>query len=88
MSDVFSDEEKQVITFADEMIRNVKVSTDTFLKVKAFLSPCEIQELIIAIGYYSMVGRFLETLEVDLEVGEDIQVVQISKVRQSVKPHD
>ena len=88
LSDVFSDEEKQVITFADEMIRNVKVSTDTFLKVKALLSPCEIQELIIAIGYYSMVGRFLETLEVDLEVGEDIQVVQISKVRESVKPHD
>jgi len=49
--------------------------------VAAFLDACEIQELIIAIGYYSVVSRYLETLEVDLENESERQFVRVSDVR-------
>ena len=83
LTDSLTEQEATVVTFADEMINKVKVSDVTFEKTRKFLSPCEIQELIIAIGYYSMVGRFLETLMVDLETGDDVKVVEISKIRKS-----
>ena len=80
---VFNNDEQAIIRFTDELVRDVKVSATTFASVKAFLQANEIQELIIAVGYYSMVGRFLETLEVDLEVGDEIAVVKISEIRKN-----
>ncbi len=84
LSDAFSDSEKAIIRFTDELIHDVKVSDPTFAAVERMLSPCEIQELIIAVGYYSMVGRFLETLGVDLETGTEMKVVQVSEVAKRV----
>lgn len=79
-SAVFEERERGVVQFTDELVQSVKVTRETFDRVAAFLTPCEIQELIIAIGYYSMVGRFLETLEVDQEGEQERNFVRVSEI--------
>jgi alkylhydroperoxidase family enzyme len=79
-ADVFNEKERSIIRFTDEVAREVKASDESFSAIAEFLSPCEVQELIIAIGYYSMVGRFLETLEVDMETEADQSFVRIGDI--------
>lgn len=66
-STLFNDQERAVLQYTDEMAEKIRVSDDTFAKVKAFLSDQEIVELTTTIGYYGMVSRILETLQVELE---------------------
>ncbi len=80
-SSAFDDRERSVLEFTDELVDSVKVTRESFDRVAAFLDACEIQELIIAIGYYSLVGRYLETLEVDLESESEQQFVRVADVR-------
>lgn len=67
---VFSDQEKAVLRFADDVVRNVKASDKNLKAVEAFLSPGALVELTLTIGYYMMVCRFLETTGVDGEEGQ------------------
>jgi alkylhydroperoxidase family enzyme len=57
--------EQAVVRFAGEMTTDIKVSDGTFRQVAEFLSPREITELSLIAGFYNMVSRFLETLEID-----------------------
>src|SRR5882672_7934270 len=66
----FSDQEKAVLRFADDVVRNVKASDKNLKAVEAFLSPGALVELTLTIGYYMMVCRFLETAGVDGEEGQ------------------
>ena len=66
----FSDHEKAVLRFTDEVVRNVKASDKALKAVEAFLSPGAIVELTLTIGYYMMVCRFLETTGVEGEEGQ------------------
>ncbi|SKA21756.1 Alkylhydroperoxidase family enzyme, contains CxxC motif [Enhydrobacter aerosaccus] len=66
----FSDHEKAVLRFTDEVVRNVKASDKAVKAVEAFLSPGALVELTLTIGYYMMVCRFLETTGVDGEDGQ------------------
>jgi alkylhydroperoxidase family enzyme len=66
----FSDQEKAVLRFTDDVVRNVKATDKSFKAVNAFLSPGALVELTLTIGYYMMVCRFLETLGVDGEEGQ------------------
>ena len=63
----FSDVEKLVMRFTDDVVANVRASDATFQPLAARLSHREMQELTITIGYYMMVSRFLETFDVDIE---------------------
>lgn len=65
--DTLDPKARLVIRFTDECVHDVKVSSGTFEEAKALFSPQEIVELVIAIGFYMMIARFLETLEVDAE---------------------
>jgi 4-carboxymuconolactone decarboxylase len=67
---VFSDHEKAVLRFADDVVRNVKASDKNLKAVEVFLSPGALVELTLTIGYYMMVCRFLETTGVDGEEGQ------------------
>jgi alkylhydroperoxidase family enzyme len=69
-SPVFSDNEKAVLRFADDVVRNVKASDKTLKAVRAFLTPGAIVELTLTVGYYMMVCRFLETTGVEGEEGQ------------------
>jgi alkylhydroperoxidase family enzyme len=69
-SSVFSDNEKAVLRFADDVVRNVKASDRNLKAVQAFLTPGAIVELTLTVGYYMMVCRFLETTGVEGEEGQ------------------
>jgi alkylhydroperoxidase family enzyme len=66
----FTDQEKVVLRFTDDVVRNVKATDKTFKAVQALLSPGALVELTLTIGYYMMVCRFLETFGVDGEEGQ------------------
>lgn len=66
-SDMFNDTERTVLRYTDEVAVNIRVSDDTFVQLKKTFSHQQIVELTITIGYYGMVSRFLEALQVELE---------------------
>ncbi len=66
-SSLFNEQERTVLTYVDEVERDIKVSDDTFTALNGFLSEHAIVELTVVIGYYGMVCRFLIALDVELE---------------------
>jgi 4-carboxymuconolactone decarboxylase len=66
----FTDHERAVLRFTDDVVRNVKASDKHLKAVQAFLSPGALVELTLTIGYYMMVCRFLETTGVEGEEGQ------------------
>ncbi|HVN91225.1 MAG TPA: carboxymuconolactone decarboxylase family protein [Candidatus Binataceae bacterium] len=63
----FTELERLVLRFTDEIARNVKGSKAMLEALQKHLGPGEIVELVMAIGFWGMVARVLETTEVDLE---------------------
>lgn len=66
----FNDTEKAVLRCTDEETINIRVKDETFSALRKILSEEGVVELTTAIGYYGMVCRILETLQVELEKGE------------------
>jgi alkylhydroperoxidase family enzyme len=66
---VFDDAQREVMAFTDDVVKNVRASDATFEPLKKRLGFKGLQELTIAIGYYMLVSRFLETFDVDIEEG-------------------
>ena len=66
----FTDHEKAVLRYTDDVVRNVKASDKTLKAIQAFLSPGAVVELTLTVGYYMMVCRFLESMGVDGEEGQ------------------
>lgn len=66
-SSVFNNEEKAVLRFTDEETISAKVSDDTFNRVKELLGEEGVVELTITVGYYGLVCRVLNILEIELE---------------------
>lgn len=67
---VFDAREKAVLRFTDDVVKNVKASDANFKAVAEFLDNEQIVELVLCIGFYMMVSRFLETMEVDDQDGQ------------------
>lgn len=66
----FTDIERAVLRYTDEVTLNVKVSDSTFANVKSFFNDQAIVKLTATIGYYGMVSRILVALQIELEPGE------------------
>jgi alkylhydroperoxidase family enzyme len=66
-SPVFDDKAKAVLRFTDDVVANVRASDAMWNACAAFLDHRQLVELTLCIGFYMMVSRFLETLDVDLE---------------------
>jgi 4-carboxymuconolactone decarboxylase len=64
---VFTQLQRQVMAFTDDVVKNVRASDATFDPLCKALGYKQIQELVITIGYYMMVSRFLETFDVEIE---------------------
>lgn len=62
-----SEREKAILDFVDECVRDVKVSSGTFNRVRQYYDDTQMAELTLMIGHYMMTARFLETLEIDLD---------------------
>jgi 4-carboxymuconolactone decarboxylase len=63
----FSDEERAVLAYTDEVARDIKVTDATFALLKERFTEHQIVELTVVIGYYGMVSRFLVALDIDIE---------------------
>ena len=63
----FSEVERLVLQFTDEVNANVKASRATVEALKRHLSAGEIIELLVIIGHWRQTASILETTEVELE---------------------
>jgi alkylhydroperoxidase family enzyme len=63
----FDDDERLVLDFTTEVVRDVRPRDETFDRFLGRFSPREVVELVLAVGYYMMIARLLETTGVDLE---------------------
>ena len=66
-SPLFSNQERAILQYTDEVAQNIRVSEETFKAVRDFLTEEQVVELTTTIGYYGMVSRILEALEIELE---------------------
>ena len=66
---VLTQEQRLAVALTDDVVKNVRASDSTFEPALAHFGPSGTQELVLVIGYYMMVSRFLETFDVDIEDG-------------------
>jgi alkylhydroperoxidase family enzyme len=71
----FDGRERAVLAFADELIAGARPSDPAFEALRAQLSPREIVELVIAIGYYMLIARLMETAQIDLDPPAGTRVI-------------
>ena len=64
---VFDERERFVIEFTDQVVHHVKVNDAMFARAQATFGERPLAELVLTIGFYMMVSRFLENYEVDIE---------------------
>jgi alkylhydroperoxidase family enzyme len=64
---VFDERERFVIGFTDQVVHHVKVNDQMFAQAQAQFGERQLAELVLTIGFYMMVSRFLENYEVDIE---------------------
>jgi 4-carboxymuconolactone decarboxylase len=62
-----TDIERQVIAITDDVVANVRASDATYDPLAKVLSSQEMVELVITVGFYMMVCRYLETFDVEIE---------------------
>ena len=63
----FTDLEKQVLHFTDEITQQVRVSDATFQALAAHLPPRQLVELALAASFYGLAARMMEAFQVELE---------------------
>lgn len=66
-SSVLGDDEKLVLQFTDVVFRDVKAPDALFNQVAKRFGHRQTAELVLTIGFYMLVSRFLENFEVDIE---------------------
>ena len=70
---------KAVLAFTTEVVETGKAGDNAFRAVASHLSPREIVELLIAIGFYSTVAMLTETTEIELDEPIGLKVVESAK---------
>ncbi len=66
-ADCFSAEERAIIAFVTEVVRDARAGDQSFAAVSAFLEPREIIELLMVIGNYMLVARVMATTELEID---------------------
>ncbi len=63
----FDEQERAVLQYTEEVTRDVRARPETYEALKKYFDSQAIVELTITIGFYGMVSRFLENMQVELE---------------------
>lgn len=79
----FSAAENAALALADDLTANVKGRAELVEAARTHLGDAGTQELVIIIGVYLLVCRFLETFEIEIEE-TDIQGSGLEEIRQSM----
>lgn len=64
---VFDARERFVLAFTDQLVHHVKADDAMFAQAQTHFNARQLSELVLTIGFYMMVSRFLENFEVDIE---------------------
>ncbi len=75
----FSDCEKAVLKFTGEVIESGKPSDATFAEAAEHLSPREIVEMLLTIGFYSTVAMITESTDIEIDEAAGTAVVDSLK---------
>jgi 4-carboxymuconolactone decarboxylase len=59
--------ERKVLRFTDQLVHRVKAPDDMWQDLSQHLDHRQMAELVLTVGFYMMVCRFLENFEVDIE---------------------
>src|SRR5579871_5445240 len=68
----FSELQRAALAFTDEIVRLRRPTDATFKAVAAKLSPAALVELQLAVGFYIMTSKFLETFDIDMQPVEQV----------------
>ncbi|HUD53296.1 carboxymuconolactone decarboxylase family protein [Parvibaculum sp.] len=82
----FSEAENAALAFADDLVAHVKADKALLDAARAHLGDAGVQELIIVVGIYLLVCRYLETLEIELEE-KDIEGSGLEDIKRSMSAH-
>ncbi len=63
----FDAQARAVLAYTDEVSRRYRAQDATFAALQAFLDAEQIVELTVVVGFYEMVCRVLEALQIELE---------------------
>jgi|GEM_PF-46553 len=66
-SALFDDRERAVLAFTDAVVRQVKAPEPLYRALTAHCTPQAQMELLVTIGFYMLVSRLLENLELEVE---------------------
>src|ERR1700751_1934911 len=68
----FNEVQRAALAFTDEIIRLRRPTDATFNAIAATLTPAALVELQLAVGFYIMTSKFLETFDIDMQPVEQI----------------
>jgi alkylhydroperoxidase family enzyme len=68
----FDDVQRAALAFTDEIVTQRRPSDGAFKAIAAKLSPRALVELQLAVGFYVMTSKFLETFAIDMQAAEEI----------------
>jgi uncharacterized peroxidase-related enzyme len=68
-SSEFSDAERAILQYTDEVTQNVSVTDQTFSTLRKFLNEQAIVEVTLTAGFYGMLARVLVPLQVEPDEG-------------------
>jgi alkylhydroperoxidase family enzyme len=68
----FDELQRAALAFTDEIVTLRRPTDSTFNAIAAKLTPAALVELQLAVGFYIMTSKFLETFEIDLQPVEDV----------------
>ncbi|ABS63277.1 Carboxymuconolactone decarboxylase [Parvibaculum lavamentivorans DS-1] len=83
-SPYLSGSENAVLAFTDNQVAQVKADDALFVTAHEHLGDAGMQELVIVIGIYLLVCRYLETFEIEIE-DEDIPTSGLDEIRRSME---
>src|ERR1700720_617699 len=63
----FNELQRAALAFTDEIVKLRRPSDATFNAIAAKLTPAALVELQLAVGFYIMPSKFLETFEIDMQ---------------------
>jgi alkylhydroperoxidase family enzyme len=66
-SPLFSDDDKLILRYAEELTLKAQVGEDLFRQLERRLGPLKLLDLNAAVGFWNMMARNLNGLQIDLE---------------------
>src|ERR1700749_352711 len=68
----FDEVQRAALAFADEIVKLRRPTDATFKDIAAKLTPAALVELQLAVGFYIMTSKFLETFSIDMQPVADV----------------